>query len=175
MLHLGSWQWVREHRGKHNSFQAVKEYLGVYLDQTLSLQQHISSVYRSTFLELLKRSLIRSNLSRNSTARLVSSMINSRLDYYNYIFEGLLAEQIARLQMFQNCPARPVMRKSKREHITPLLKKVHWLPAKFRIQYKIATFAYRHYEGSLPPDIVSAPLRICQPSRSLPFFHEKIL
>ena len=154
----------------------MKKYLGVHLDQTLSLQQHISSVYGSTFLELLKSALIRSNLSRNSTARLVSSMINSRLDYYNYIFEGLLAEQIARLQIFQNCPARPVMRKPKREHITPLLeKKVHWLPAKFRIQYRIATFAYRHYEGSLPPYIMSAPLRIHQPSRSLRFFHEKIL
>ena len=38
---------------------------------------------------------------------------------------------------------------------------MHWPPVKFRIQYKIAAFAYRHSEESLPP-CLSVPLRINQ-------------
>ena len=63
-----------------------------------------------------KISSIRSHLSRNSTARLVSSMITSRLDYCSSILEGLPAEQIARLQKVENWAARLVMRKANRQH-----------------------------------------------------------
>ena len=79
------------------------------------------------------------SLYRILTARLVSSMVAWRLYYCSSILQGLPAEQTARLQKVQNCAARLVMRKSKREHVTPLLKELHWLPVKFRIQYKIAT------------------------------------
>ena len=34
--------------------------------------------------------------------------------------------------------------------IYSLFKELHWLPVKFRIQYKIAAFAYRHSERPLP-------------------------
>ena len=33
--------------------------------------------------------------------------------------------------------------------MTPLLQELHWLPMKFRPQYKIATFVYRFFDGSL--------------------------
>ena len=31
-----------------------------------------------------------------------------------------------------------------------MLQTLHWLPVKFRRQYKIATFLYRYFDGSLP-------------------------
>ena len=78
-------------------------------------------------------------------------MIISRLDYCNSVFARLLADQVARLQRIQNNAARLVMKKRKRDHVTPLLKELHWLPVKFCYQYKIATLVYRHFEESLPP------------------------
>ena len=33
----------------------------------------------------------------------------------------------------------------RRDHVTPLLKELHWQPVKFRCHYKIATLAFRHY------------------------------
>ena len=40
--------------------------------------------------------------------------------------------------------------KWKTNNITPLLNELHWLPVKFRCEYKIATLAYCHFNGTLP-------------------------
>ena len=51
---------------------------------------------------------------------------------------------------------------------------LHWLPVKFRCHYKIATLAYRHFEGSLPP-YLSSSLCTYEPSRSLRSSNKKLL
>ena len=112
-----------------------------------------------------------SSLSLSALTRL---MIISRLDYCNSVFAGLPADQVARLQRIQNNAARLVMKKRKRDHVTPLLKELHWLPVKFGCQYKIATLTYRHFEGSLPP-YLSSSLCTYEPSRSLRSSKEKLL
>ena len=92
--------------------------------------------------------------------------IISRLDYCYSVFTGLPADQIARLQRVLNSAARLVMKKRRRDHVTPLLKELRWLSVKFRCHYKIATLAYRHFEGTLPP-YLSSSLCAYGPSRSL--------
>ena len=92
-----------------------------YLDQTLSMRQHIDSVCRASFQELRWVATIRPYLSQSATARLVAAMIISRLDYCNSVFAGLQADQVARLQRIQNNAARLVMKKRKRDHVTLLL------------------------------------------------------
>ena len=101
-------------------------------------------------------------------------MVISRLDYCNSVLIGLPADQIALLQRVQNNAARLVVKRRRRDHVKPLLKELHWLPVKFRCQYKIATLAYRHFEGSLPP-YLSSSLCTYEPSRSLRSSNEKLL
>ena len=136
--------------GKRIPFRSSVRNLGIYLDQTLSMQQHISSVCRAAYLELRRIASIRPYLTQSATAQLVSSAITSRLDNCNSVLAGLPLKQISRLQRVQNNAAKLVLRKSKYDHVTPLLQKLHWLPIKFRRQYKIATFVYRFFDGSLP-------------------------
>ena len=149
---------------------------GVHLDKTLSMQKHISSICCASFLELRRIASIRPYLSQSAAARLVAAMVKSRLDYCNSVFTGLPADHIARLQRVQNNAARLVLQKKKRrrDHITPLLKELHWLPVKFRCRYKIATLAYRHFEESLPTHL-SSSLCTYEPSRSLRSSNEKLL
>ena len=111
-------------------------------------------------------------ISQSAAARLVAAMVISHLDYFNSIFTGPPADQIARLQQLQNNAAWLVMKTRRRDH--PLLKELHWLPIKFHCQYKIATLAYHHFEGSLPPHLFSS-LRTCEPSRSLRSSNENLL
>jgi hypothetical protein len=160
--------------GNCNPFKTCVKDLGVYLDNTLSMHHHISHLCRSSFLALRRIGSIRSYLTESTTAQLVSSFITSRLDYCNATLAGLPAVERNRLQRVQNSAARLVMKKSKRDHVSPLLQRLHWLPIPARIDYKIATLAYRHFEDSLPPYLSSA-LSIYHPSRSLRSSSEKLL
>ena len=73
-----------------------------------------------------------------------------------------------------NSAARLVMKKRKHDHITPVLRDLHWLPVKFRWQFKLAVLAYRHFEGTLP-SYLSDILCVYQPSRSLRSSNERLL
>ena len=90
----------------------------------------------------------------------------SRLDYCNSLLAGITSDQLSRIQRVQNNAARVVLRAKRRDHATPLLKHLHWLPIKQRIDFKIATLAYRHFEQSLP-SYLSDTLKTNMPCRSL--------
>ena len=148
--------------------------LGVFLDNTLSMEQHISHLCRSAYLAMRQIASIRRYLTEKNTVQLVCSFVLSRLDYCNATLAGLPATHIARLQRIQNNAARLVLKKSKRQHVTPLLKQLHWLPIQTRIDYKLATLAFRHFDGSLP-QYLSSRLDIYQPSRSLRSSNDRLL
>ena len=63
---------------------------------------------------------------------------------------GITSDLLNRLQRFQNCVARLILKKRKHDQITPLLIELHWLPVEFRIQFKLAVFALQHFDGTLP-------------------------
>ena len=160
--------------GNEIMFSDCVKNLGVYLDSSLTMHQHISYMCKNAYFQLRKISSIRPLLTQSSTVQLISSLVLSRLDYCNALLAGLPADEITRLQRIQNNAARLVFQKSKRNHVTPLLLELHWLPVKYRIQYKIATFAFRRFENTLPP-YLSSLLNIYQPSRSLRSSSEKLL
>ena len=160
--------------GKRIPFRSSVRNLGVHLDQTLSMQQHISSVCRAAYLGLRRIPSVPPYLTQSATAQLISSSITSRLDYCNSILAGLPLKQISRLQRVQNNAVKLVLRKSKYDHVTPLLQELHWLPIKFRPQYKIVTFFYRFFDGSLP-GYLSQTLCAYEPTRNLRSSCEKLL
>ena len=84
--------------GNSVPFKISVKYLRVHLDQTLSMWQYIDSVCSASILELRQAATIRPYLSQSATARLVTAMTISRLDYCNSVFAGLPADQVARLQ-----------------------------------------------------------------------------
>ncbi len=50
----------------------------------------------------------------------------------------------------QNCAARLVTRTRKREHITPVLLQLHWLPVRYRSWYKILLHTLKIMSGQAP-------------------------
>ena len=85
-----------------------------------------------------------------------------------YLDETLSMDaHINKLQRIQNHAARLVLRKSKHESATTLLRTLHWLPVKARIQYKIACLCFQCiYQNSMPPYISDLLHPYC-PSRTL--------
>ena len=55
-----------------------------------------------------------------------------------------------RLQSVQNAAARLITRTGRREHITPVLRELHWLPVRCRVDFKLATFMYKTLHGQIP-------------------------
>ena len=99
--------------GSKIPFKTSVKDLGVQIDQTLSMQDQISSVCRASFLDLRRLASIRPYLSERTSARLVAALITSRLDYCNSVLAGLPAEQTGRLQKVQNSAAPLVLKKTK--------------------------------------------------------------
>ena len=56
---------------------------------------------------------------------------------YNIILSGLRQDQVRKLQYVQNSAARLLTGSRKHEHITPVLRDLHWLPVHERIRFKI--------------------------------------
>ena len=59
-------------------------------------------------------------------------------------------KQIKRLQAVQNAAARTVMKCKKTDHITPILRQLHWLPIQKRIRHKILSATYRSVHDNTP-------------------------
>ena len=155
------------------SNQTVRN-LGVIFDSTLSLRAHISDICKKAYYQLWRIKQIRRNISEECAKTLVQSSVMSLLDYCNSLLVGLPACEINRLQMVQNCAARIIKCASRREHITPLLHSLHWLPIKFRIMYKVnlLTFKALHCDG---PSYISELVPLYEPNRELRSSQQNLL
>ena len=81
----------------------------------------------------------------------LSAFILSRLDYCNSLLSGCHRSLILRLQKVQNNAARLILGISKREHISPHLASLHWLPIDSRIKCKLACICYNCMSTNSPP------------------------
>ena len=82
---------------------------------------------------------------------LIHAFITSRIDYCNSILYGTTSKNLNKLQHVQNSAARLLTHTRSRDHITPVLHDLHWLPVKQRIQYKILITTYKALNNLAPP------------------------
>ena len=148
------------------SFAPFVKNLGIYLDSNLSMSKQISHVMKCVYLDLKRIGHIRHFISVDIAQMLATSLIMSRLDYCNSILTGITHDLMKKLKVAQNNAARVVLRRKKRDHASPLLTKLHWLPVEKRIIYKIATLSHRCLNG-LAPSYLSELLTPYTPSRQL--------
>lgn len=117
--------------------------LGVMFDSRVCMDAQIKHICRSTLFHIRNIRAIRDLLPSAAAAQLIHSLISSRLDYCNSLLYGLPDYRIKRLQRIQNIAARVVALCPKWDHITPVLKSLHWLPIKTRITYKILLLTFK--------------------------------
>ena len=101
----------------------------------------------NAFYHIHRIGLIRNYLDQRATARLVSAFFLSPLDNGNSFLLGLPGKQLDRLQSVQNSVVRLINRTSRMEHITPKLAALHWLPIRYRIDFKVPTLTFRCVQG----------------------------
>ena len=134
------------------SIQPVKvvKNLGVLLDTQLDLRSHISKVVKVCRFHIRRTWLIRRYLDEEAAKRMMLATVTCRLDYCNSLLINLPKKDIERLQRVQNAAARLIALTPKTESAKPVLKRLHWLPVVYRIQFKIAVIMHRCVYGTAP-------------------------
>ena len=109
--------------------------LGVVFNQYITFHDHISGICKSTHFHLRSIRRIRNLLIFDATAQRIHALITSRFDFCNSILYNLPNNQIEGLQRIQNQAARMLKRIPRRNHITPVLRELHWQKNYDRISF----------------------------------------
>ena len=124
--------------------------LGIIFDNNFKFDKQISSTVKTSFFHLRLLAKIKPYLPPKQFEMVIHSFITSRLDYCNALYYGLDCASLRRLQLVQNAAARLLTGIKKSDHITPILISLHWLPVKYRIDFKILLFAFKSINGLAP-------------------------
>ena len=114
--------------------------LGVYIDHQLNFNLHVDNLCRTSYYHIRSLRHARNCLDVGTAREIASCIVGSRLDYCNSVLYGTSKHK---LHLIQNTLARVVVGARKRDHITPVLRQLHWLPVVYRIQYKIAILTFK--------------------------------
>ena len=146
-----------------HAVQSVRN-LGVIVDSGLTMEKQVNVISKSCFYHIRNIAKIKQYNTNDTFKFLVQALVTSRLDYGNALMQGLPQVLIERLQ--RKCAARLITRSCKSEHITPVLRELHWLPVKYRLRFQVNTFTYKVLKG-LAPAYMSDIVQKYQPTRSL--------
>ena len=139
--------------------------LGVQIDQHLTMDKQVTAVCKACNFHLYRLSSIRRYITTDAARSVVQALVTSRLDYCNSLLANLTNTQMKRLKSIQHKAARLVTRTLLREHITPVLKLLHWLPVEWRITYKLMVLVYKCMNGTAPAYLCRLIQPKCRDSR----------
>ena len=131
-------------------FSTTVSNLGIHLDSQLTMQDHVAAMCRLCFFQLRQPRTVRSSLTTDDAKTFSQAFVGGRLDYCNSLLYGVSEELLRCLQSVQNAAAWFITGTQKYDHITPVLRSLHWLPVRQRITFKIATLMYRCLNGLAP-------------------------
>ena len=134
--------------------------LGFIFDSDMSFTDQINSLSKSCHFHIRDIRRIRHLLPLSAATALANSLVSSKLDYCNSLYNGISQANLNKIQRIQHTLARVVTNTSKCEHITPILKKLHWLPIKQCIDYKLCLLTYKTLQ-------IQQPTYLSCPSHSL--------
>lgn len=140
--------------------------LGIIFDNTFSMDAHVKKVCQAIYFQIRNVNSIRKILSDESAATIIHALITSRLDNGNSLLYGINEQHLNKLQLCQNAAARILTNTRKYDHITPILKDLHWLPVRQRIEFKIILLTWKSLNG-LAPSYIADLLNIYTPTRTL--------
>jgi hypothetical protein len=140
--------------------------LGAIFDNNMCMQPHVSHLVKSCNAQLRSIGQARRYLTWDATEKVIHAFLSSRLDSGNSLLYRLPDTQIQRLQRVQNTAARILTRTKKCEHISPIIRSLHWLPISKRIHYKILVLTYKCLHNCAPTYLQES-VQPYEPTRSL--------
>ena len=106
-----------------------------------------STEARSAYYQLWLIRQLRPFLESEDLKMVVHALVTLRLNFCNALHIGLPLCLVWKLQLVQNMAARLVSATPRGDHITPVLKSLHWLPISFRAKYKVFVITFKALHG----------------------------
>ena len=117
--------------------------------KSIEQERHLG-IYQSRKQLLYVNHHLHHLLPLSAAKALANSLVSSKLDYCNSLYSGISQSNLNKLQRIQNSLACVITNTSNYQHITPTLKKLHWLPIKQRIDYKLCLLTYKTLTNQQP-------------------------
>src|SRR5271156_3642512 len=124
--------------------------LGVIFDCNMAMVEHVNSVCKASYFYIHLLGKLRKFLDKSAAAMLTHAFVTSRLDYCNSLLHGISKAVISRLHHVLNSAARIVSRTKMCNHITPVLKSLHWLPVQQHCAFKIVLLTFKAIHDLAP-------------------------
>ena len=140
--------------------------LGITLDGALSFDRPVDNVCKAAHFHIRALRHIRKCVDAETARTVACSMVGARINYCNSILYGTSAANLNKLQRVINTLARVVSGTRKRDHITPVLADLHWLPVASRIKFKITLQTFKTLTTN-KPEYLADLLNFQTTSRSL--------
>ena len=161
--------------------------LGSWFDQAATMKEHVRFVCKMCYYHLRNIAAVRDMLTGEAAEKLMHAFITFRLENCNSLLINVPDTIILQLQRVQIAAARIVMRRNKRDSISEILRQLHWLPVKQRINFKVLCITHKCVHGNAPrylSDLVQpySPPRqlrsssqnlLCQPAAHMKTYGER--
>ena len=140
---------ISQDKQEINSSDVVRS-LGVLLDNQLTMTQEINQKCSQAYYHLRNMGRIKRCLDEKRRIMLVQSLVLSKMDYCNSLLANVPEYLLKKLQRVMNAGVRFIYDVKKREHISPYLKRAHFLPIKYRIKFKLCLLVFKSMNGLVP-------------------------
>ena len=140
--------------------------LGNLFDSSMSMTPQITSLCTTLNFQLRNTSRIRKFLDQDICHLVIRALVLSKMDCGNaLLYSSLTHSDLQRLKRIQNWAAKLINCALKKDHATPYLRELHWLPVRERVTFKILVYVYKCIHGLAPPYLTSL-LRLHCPARA---------
>ena len=110
------------------------------------MSEHVSALCRSGFYHLRQLRPV----TRSLTPAAVQAFISCRLDHCNSLLYGISENLMRRVQSVKNATTRLLAGARRWDHISPELHRLHWLPGRRRIDFKLVCLVHLSLAGQAP-------------------------
>ena len=124
--------------------------LGVILSNNMSMVSFISKKCQICAYHLRNIRHIKKCLPHKYQIILVCNLILSQIDYCNVLLANASKKDLKPLQKTLNDAVRLIFDLKWNDHVTPYLIHLHFLPAQYRIAFKLCLIAYKLLHGRAP-------------------------
>ena len=115
-----------------------------------TMEAQVVKTAQTAWYHLYSISKIRSYLTKEQTRCVIHAYVSSRLDRNNSLLSGVPETTLCKLQKVQNAATKLIPGGRKRDHATPFLQELHWLPVFQRHIFKTVLLVYKTLQGDGP-------------------------